>query len=139
MVHSFRSCKCFLYIPIWLYSNRNRSVAYNNLSKLYIPIWLYSNTTNTKLTGFRTHFTFQSGYIQMKRIFCLNQRRSLYIPIWLYSNPYPIIPSIQAILNYIFCLPIYLQVQNDYLVYSLLLLIILLPLFYNNCRTLYIL
>jgi len=30
-------------------------------------------------------------------------------------------------------------VQNDYLVYSLLLLIILLPLFYNNCRTLYIL
>ena len=64
---------------------------------------------------------------------------TLYIPIWLYSNPYPIIPSIQAILNYIFCLPIYLQVQNDYLVYSLLLLIILLPLFYNNCRTLYIL
>ena len=85
---------------------------------LYIPIWLYSN-----------YFC---------AILC-TYKYELYIPIWLYSNPNPIIPSIQAILNYIFCLPIYLQVQNDYLVYSLLLLIILLPLFYNNCRTLYIL
>ena len=107
-------------------------------------------------------FTFQSGYIQMhtRKMQLLRFRAILhsnlvifkyiftggplwvtlfYIPIWLYSNPYPIIPSIQAILNHIFCLPIYLQVQNDYLVYSLLLLIILLPLFYNNCRTLYIL
>ena len=100
-----------------------------------------------------SNFTFQSGYIQIssyplrfwsnpslhsnlvifkfKIIIVQKLFYLLYIPIWLYSNPYPIIPSIQAILNYIFCLPIYLQVQNDYLVYSLLLLISHLPLFYN--------
>ena len=92
------------------------------------------------LIGHAHNFTFQSGYIQILKSWVgYTEKDTLYIPIWLYSNPYPIIPSIQAILNHIFCLPIYLQVHNDYLVYSLLLLIILLPLFYNICRTLYIL
>ena len=106
-------------------------------------------------------FTFQSGYIQMgnvyKCIVCKNlyipiwlysndyaMRYDLvldvlYIPIWLYSNPSPIIPSIQDILNPIFCLPGYSQVQNYYGGCILLLLNIHLPLFYNICRTLYIL
>ena len=123
------------YIQIRVGYNRNIIPRY-----LYIPIWLYSNYCRDTVRLSILSFTFQSGYIQIyisKHISVYFNM--LYIPIWLYSNPYPIIPSIQAILNHIFCLPIHLQVQNDYLVYSLLLLIILLPLFYNNCRTLYIL
>ena len=65
--------------------------------------------------------------------------RNLYIPIWLYSNPSPIIPSIQDILNPIFCLPGYSQVQNYYRGCILLLLNIHLPLFYNICRSPYML
>ena len=106
-------------------------------------------------------FTFQSGYIQIishnvscekltplhsnlvifKFIFkiFIADSNNLYIPIWLYSNPSPIIPSIQDILNPVFCLPRYSQVQNYYGGCILLLLNIHLPLFYNICRTLYIL
>ena len=172
-----------LYIPIWLYSNLPLLTNDKLSFFLYIPIWLYSNKM-VMLAGWQqSNFTFQSGYIQMRRAIvklainvCFTFQSgyiqmyrtahkacgicplhsnlvifksikptgsfistSLYIPIWLYSNLYPIIPSIQAILNPIFCLPIYLQLQNNYLVYSLLLLNIHLPLFYNNCRTLYIL
>ena len=85
-------------------------------------------------------FTFQSGYIQMSELATLEDvEKILYIPTWLYSNPSPIIPSIQDILNPIFCLPGYSQVQNYYGGCILLLLNIHLPLFYNICRTLYIL
>ena len=60
-------------------------------------------------------FTFQSGYIQIGfGNIEYNTVKTLYIPIWLYSNPSPIIPSIQDILNPIFCLPRYSQVQNYY-------------------------
>ena len=85
-------------------------------------------------------FTFQPGYIQMSELATLEDvEKILYIPTWLYSNPSPIIPSIQDILNPIFCLPGYSQVQNYYGGCILLLLNIHLPLFYNICRTLYIL
>ena len=93
-----------------------------------------------KGNGGASNFTFQSGYIQIN-IFTGGRLwvTLLYIPIWLYSNPSPIIPSIQDILNPIFCLPGYSQVQNYYEGCILLLLNIHLPLFYNICRTLYIL
>ena len=95
-----------LYIPIWLYSNSLRSCCLLCLFRLYIPIWLYSNVDCDKVAIENPVFTFQSGYIQIckhgqERRF----RMTLYIPIWLYSNPYPIIPSIQAILNTIFVYP----------------------------------
>ena len=107
---------------------------------LYIPIWLYSNAPTSKFLQKRSNFTFQSGYIQIVGGSRRSGRRfNLYIPIWLYSNPSPIIPSIQDILNPIFCLPGYSQVQNYYGGCILLLLNIHLPLFYNICRTLYIL
>ena len=84
-------------------------------------------------------FTFQPGYIQIYFSALVSHASTLYIPTWLYSNPSPIIPSIQDILNPIFCLPGYSQVQNYYGGCILLLLNIHLPLFYNICRTLYIL
>ena len=151
-----------LYIPIWLYSNQNQTPNGNCPYTFTFQSGYIQMGAVEPVDRFKPSFTFQSGYIQIGVVkdeegnveilyipiwlysnFTVKNSlivgTKLYIPIWLYSNPYPIIPSIQAILNYIFCLPIYLQVQNDYLVYSLLLLIILLPLFYNNCRTLYIL
>ena len=75
---------------------------------LYIPIWLYSNDREVLRQLNATHFTFQSGYIQISCfldvcnffltlhsnlvIFKLNKEKGiniqneLYIPIWLYSN-----------------------------------------------------
>ena len=129
---------------------------------LYIPIWLYSNLYKLFAVRLVKSFTFQSGYIQIAMslevipkklhlyipIWLYSNKVSsiafwimskLYIPIWLYSNPSPIIPSIQDILNPIFCLPRYSQVQNYYGECILLLLNIHLPLFYNICRILYIL
>ena len=97
-------------------------------------------TTELKSITYVRLFTFQPGYIQMSELATLEDvEKILYIPIWLYSNPSPIIPSIQDILNPIFCLPRYSQVQNYYGECILLLLNIHLPLFYNICRILYIL
>ena len=55
--------------------------------RLYIPIWLYSNIDKSTYISPLKAFTFQSGYIQIGMIFFATfYRLSLYIPIWLYSN-----------------------------------------------------
>ena len=79
----------YLYIPIWLYSNKKAGDRVKVVISLYIPIWLYSNSINPKNTSSSFSFTFQSGYIP---IGCKSSQeekfRPLYIPIWLYSNHY---------------------------------------------------
>ena len=61
-----RSWICTLYIPTWLYSNRNAVGWVQGAFSLYIPTWLYSNSYTP--ATWRTpvaFFTFQPGYIQM--------------------------------------------------------------------------
>ena len=48
-------------------SDRHISITIHYI--LYIPIWLYSNTSSNVQTNTVNTFTFQSGYIQMIRIF----------------------------------------------------------------------
>ena len=55
--------------------------------ELYIPIWLYYNKNFNFVLGGRSFFTFQSGYIPTKNLIQMTRQDIwLYIPIWLYSN-----------------------------------------------------
>ena len=105
---TYKSFIMYLYIPIWLYSNRLPHILILMKLVLYIPIWLYSNDNAYSAGQKLLCFTFQSGYIQIDLIEILARldrplhsnlvifkydqyeinrlSNSLYIPIWLYSN-----------------------------------------------------
>ena len=63
--------------------------------ELYIPIWLYYNKNFNFVLGGRSFFTFQSGYIPTKNLIQMTRQDIwLYIPIWLYSNTVGLITTI---------------------------------------------
>ena len=76
-----------LYIPIWFYSNPIKPDMMGSCYLLYIPIWFYSNYLEPCCRFSRSVFTFQSGSIQMLRLYHWDSTNHLlYIPIWFYSN-----------------------------------------------------
>ena len=57
--------KGYLYIPIWFYSNIDRTFISEVGTDLYIPIWFYSNKGAFCYVNEKINFTFQSGSIQI--------------------------------------------------------------------------
>ena len=52
-----------IYIPFWIYSNRECTSSVNCLNNIYIPFWIYSNYSLIFCSLLYVIFTFHSGYI----------------------------------------------------------------------------